>query len=191
MHVIITDEHYLKTYERIEKTHWLTYNKTRLFFSALLIVCTVSSLLISPLFQHTAVSGVETVQVDPCFVLAERRVSYMIIIFALLLIGRSFYKRQAALKGLPLMREYEKQVKKMIVKYDFDETRLRIDYGDSFKETRWNSFQKFHFTKNFLILHTQAYPMSPVWIPWKAENKQELIDFIKTIQTKFRIELIK
>lgn len=191
MNLTIIDKNYLGTYERIEKIRWFEQNRTILFFSVLIMIYSISSLVFYPLPQRTLTSDeLSKGQVKPSFFLSDPGFVYFVIFLTLFAIARSLYKRYVALKRIPLMREYEKQVRKTDVKYDFDETRLRIEHGNAISEYRWSMFQKFYFTKGFLIMYSQYYPLNPVWIRLKEEDKSELTSMVEVIKEKFKIEVI-
>lgn len=176
MNLTITDEHYLKNYERLEKISWFQRYRARLFFSSLVVVYSI--------LQIAFCSRQSTFLLDSNF-------WYFMIFLALLAVGSALYKRYIVLKRIPFMREYESQVRKIAMVYHFDENRLRMDYGGSFKECPWSMFQKFHFFKGYLIMSSEYYPMGATWIRITPENKSDLVNLTEMVQSKYKLQVMK
>jgi len=187
MHLIITDDNYLNTHETIIKRWWYERNKGWLFLS--IFVALYSILQIIGFFRQSNSATDDKSGVN--FFLLDVRFWFFFVFLALMIILWWFYRQNKPLKKIPFMREFEKQVRKTDMVYDLGETRLRITYGHAVMEYGWNMFQKFHFFKGYLIMTSDYYPINPVWIPLKMESKQELVDFVKVIQKKFKMDINK
>ncbi|MEH6306210.1 hypothetical protein RYH73_11190 [Olivibacter sp. CPCC 100613] len=183
MQLIITDDHYLDTYKQIAKRWWYERNKGWLFLSATVTVYSLAQIIGAD--QEDGPSN------DYCLFLLDVRFWYFMMFSALLVIAWWFYRQNVSLRGLPFMREFERQVGKTSMVYDLDEKRVRISYGHLVNECGWQMFQKLQFYKGYLIFMSSYYPLIPVWIPVRKENKKELENLAEVIQKKFKIKAVK